>query len=93
MRLMVRRIGHFLAGENGTTAVEYAVMLAFIVTTILAVVTSIGSTSSGDFSTVNSAVHLGGFLNAGPLRGSPPGVLHRPLRGGGRSPRRTAIYS
>jgi pilus assembly protein Flp/PilA len=48
------RVRHFLVSEDGPTAVEYAVMLAFIVLAIVAIVTQLGLTVSRSFSSVNS---------------------------------------
>ena len=42
----------FITDEAGPTAVEYAVMLALIIVGCVAVVSSIGSTSSSSFNTV-----------------------------------------
>jgi pilus assembly protein Flp/PilA len=49
---VVRR---FLADESGPTAVEYAVMLALILVACITIVTSLGTSTSGTFSTVNAA--------------------------------------
>jgi pilus assembly protein Flp/PilA len=56
MRPLARRIRHFLGSEHGPTAVEYAVMLALVGVAILMVISSIASSISGTFSTVNSAM-------------------------------------
>ena len=50
----MRSILRFLADESGPTAVEYAVMLAFIIATCFAVIKFVGLTSAnlwGDNST------------------------------------------
>lgn len=52
----IHRIRHFLTSDGGPTAVEYAVMLAFIVISLYAVVASIGTQTSGMFSTVSSVM-------------------------------------
>src|SRR5262249_36354156 len=44
----------FLADEGGPTAVEYAVMLALIITVCLTAITSVGTNASKTFSTVAS---------------------------------------
>jgi pilus assembly protein Flp/PilA len=49
------RIRRFLAADGGPTAVEYAVMLAFVVCVLYAAVASIGAATSGKFSAVRSA--------------------------------------
>ena len=55
MRGQIQRIRHFLADDSGPTAVEYALMLAFVVGILYATVTSIGAATSGKFSEVKSA--------------------------------------
>jgi pilus assembly protein Flp/PilA len=46
----------FLSSEDGPTAVEYAVMLALILVACISIVTSLGTTVSGTFSTVNTTL-------------------------------------
>ncbi len=41
-----RTVVHFLKGEDGPTAVEYAVMLALIIVVIAAAVSNIGVTTN-----------------------------------------------
>ena len=41
-------------GERGATAVEYAIMLAFIAAIIVAIVTAVGEKTSNAFQSVNS---------------------------------------
>jgi pilus assembly protein Flp/PilA len=55
MQIIVRKVHRFLVSEDGPTAVEYAVMLALIIVVSITVITSIGSSASGTFSTVNDA--------------------------------------
>lgn len=43
---VTKRVVAFLKGEDGPTAVEYAVMLALILVVILAAVANIGGTTS-----------------------------------------------
>ncbi len=50
------RIRQFLAGEDGPTAVEYAVMLALIVVVCVTVIRSLGTSLSGTFSSVQSSL-------------------------------------
>jgi pilus assembly protein Flp/PilA len=45
-----------LASEDGPTAVEYAVMLALILVACISIVTTLGLTVSGTFSSVNSTL-------------------------------------
>lgn len=51
-------VGTFLMREDGPTAVEYAVMLAFIIVVCVTAVATLGSNTSGSFAnpTLNSAV-------------------------------------
>jgi pilus assembly protein Flp/PilA len=59
---LMRRVGQhlvqFLKSEEGPTAVEYAVMLAFIILVCVGAVLTLGQNTSGTFnnSTLNSAV-------------------------------------
>ena len=45
----------FIKSEDGPTAVEYAVMLALILVACIGIVTTLGKSISGTFTTVNSA--------------------------------------
>lgn len=45
--------------EDGPAAVEYAVMLALIMVACIAIVTTLGQSVSGTFSTVNASVNSG----------------------------------
>jgi pilus assembly protein Flp/PilA len=55
MRNFGRKVTQFLVSEDGPTAVEYAVMLALILVACITVVTSLGTSASGTFSTVDAA--------------------------------------
>jgi pilus assembly protein Flp/PilA len=55
MRDLLKAVDRFLKSEDGPTAVEYAVMLALILVACITIVTSLGTSVSGTFSTVNSA--------------------------------------
>lgn len=46
---LCRRIGRFLAEEDGPTAVEYAVMLAMIILACLAAVILVGQSTSESY--------------------------------------------
>jgi pilus assembly protein Flp/PilA len=48
-------IHRFLSDESGPTAVEYAVMLALILVACITIVTQLGTSVSGTFSTVNTS--------------------------------------
>ncbi|HMP04399.1 MAG TPA: Flp family type IVb pilin [Gemmatales bacterium] len=52
MSWLKRHLQRFLADESGPTAVEYAIMLALIITVCLAAVSFLGSRTSGAFSNV-----------------------------------------
>jgi pilus assembly protein Flp/PilA len=49
-----RGLANFLQREDGPTAVEYAVMLALIVTVCITAITSLGSRSNQTFTTVST---------------------------------------
>jgi pilus assembly protein Flp/PilA len=49
----------FLKREDGPTAVEYAVMLAFIITICVAAIQALGSNASASFDTVNTTLVAG----------------------------------
>ncbi|MGC8639437.1 MAG: Flp family type IVb pilin [Isosphaeraceae bacterium] len=53
---LMTKVQRFLTSEDGPTAVEYAVMLALILVACITIVRSLGTSISGTFSTVNSAV-------------------------------------
>jgi pilus assembly protein Flp/PilA len=53
------RVRHFLVGEDGPTAVEYAVMLALLILVCIAAVRGFGANLSGSFS--SSLSTLGGL--------------------------------
>jgi pilus assembly protein Flp/PilA len=46
----------FLRGEDGPTAVEYAVMLALILVVCITAITALGTTANNTFSYVGSEV-------------------------------------
>jgi pilus assembly protein Flp/PilA len=50
MHALNRQIIRFLRAEDGPTAVEYAVMLAFIIVVIFAAVQNVGSQTNGVYS-------------------------------------------
>lgn len=53
MHAIATKVCRFLANEDGPTAVEYAVMLALILVACITIVTSLGTTASGTFNTIN----------------------------------------
>jgi len=56
MGRFMRELVSFLANEDGPTSVEYAVMLALIVVVCLASIASLGSKTSGTFSSVETKI-------------------------------------
>jgi pilus assembly protein Flp/PilA len=55
MNSLISRVMLFVRSEDGPTAVEYAVMLALILVACITIVTSLGTTISGVFSSVNGS--------------------------------------
>ncbi len=56
MSRSISAVVKFLNDEDGPTAVEYAIMLALILVACISIVTSLGVTVSGTFSSVNSGM-------------------------------------
>ncbi len=56
MKSMLRRMGRFLAAEDGPTAVEYAVMLALIVVVCLSAVKTVGTNAKTTFTNVGNSL-------------------------------------
>ena len=50
------KVRRFLVSEDGPTAVEYAVMLALILVACITIITTLGTSISSTFGTVNSAL-------------------------------------
>lgn len=53
MRKWVERVVRFVEREDGPTAVEYAVMLALIITVCIAAITTLGQNANSTFSNVS----------------------------------------
>jgi pilus assembly protein Flp/PilA len=53
---LVSTVVRFLKGEEGPTAVEYAVMLALIIVVCIAAITTLGSNAKSTFETVGNAI-------------------------------------
>jgi pilus assembly protein Flp/PilA len=49
-------ISRFLTSEDGPTAVEYAVMLALILVACITIITTLGTSISSTFGSVNSSM-------------------------------------
>ncbi|MFT7641210.1 MAG: pilus assembly protein Flp/PilA [Pirellulaceae bacterium] len=56
MKVLAKKVQHFLLSEDGPTAVEYAVMLALIVVVCLAAVSAIGSNASATFDSIATSI-------------------------------------
>ena len=56
MNNLIQGLRQFVVSEDGPTAVEYAVMLALILVACIGVVTSLGTSIKGTFSSVNSSL-------------------------------------
>ena len=54
MRTMCQFVANFLRREDGPTAVEYAVMLALIITVCVSAVTALGGNTRGSFQRANN---------------------------------------
>ncbi len=52
----MQAIKTFLANEAGATAIEYALMSSLIAITLVAILTSLGSQLSSEFSEVSAAL-------------------------------------
>ncbi len=52
MKLLAKKVQHFLVDEGGPTAVEYAVMLALIIVVCITAITAIGTGARETFNTV-----------------------------------------
>jgi pilus assembly protein Flp/PilA len=53
---LVSTVARFLKGEEGPTAVEYAVMLALIIVVCIAAITILGSNANSTFQNVANAI-------------------------------------
>ena len=52
----INKVRQFLVSEDGPTAVEYAVMLALILVACISIVSTLGKSVSGTFSSVNASM-------------------------------------
>ena len=59
MRQFAKNVVKFLKAEDGPTAVEYAVMLALIIVAVIGAVTTVGTKSSGTFTTTGTGLPSG----------------------------------
>jgi pilus assembly protein Flp/PilA len=56
MTRLITPIRRFLSSEDGPTAVEYAVMLALIMVACITMVTTLGTSISNTFNSVNTSL-------------------------------------
>ena len=56
MSKFVNSVVSFLKGEDGPTAVEYAVMLALIIVVCITAITALGTNANATFTTVGTAI-------------------------------------
>ena len=56
MSIIQKKVIAFLNDENGPTAVEYAVMVAFIIVVSIAAITTLGTKVSSTFSTTEKKI-------------------------------------
>jgi pilus assembly protein Flp/PilA len=56
MTHITKKIRHFLASEDGPTAVEYAVMLALIIIVCLTAINSLGTNANTTFTNVANSI-------------------------------------
>jgi pilus assembly protein Flp/PilA len=56
MSMLISRIRRFHDSDDGPTAVEYAMIVGFVVIAIFAIVSKIASEISGTFSSVSSTL-------------------------------------
>jgi len=54
VRRLTKTLVRFLAAEDGPTAVEYAAMLALIIAVCIGAITTVGSKTSGCYTTTNN---------------------------------------
>jgi len=59
---LLRRLPHCLSDEQGATAVEYAVMLAMILLSVLAAIGTVGAQTGGMWNGIVSGLKAVGFI-------------------------------
>lgn len=62
MTPLIRRLYHCLNDEQGATAVEYAVMLAMILLSVLAAIGTVGSQTGGMWNGIVNSLKAVGFI-------------------------------
>lgn len=56
MKMLAKKVKHFLKSEDGPTAVEYAVMLALIVIVCLTAIQAIGTNANTTFNRIANSL-------------------------------------
>lgn len=56
MDKLITKVQRFLVSEDGPTAVEYAVMLALILVACITIITTLGTSISNTFNSVNTSL-------------------------------------
>jgi len=56
MKMLAKKVQHFLVSEDGPTAVEYAVMLALIVIVCLTAIQAIGTNANTTFDRIANSL-------------------------------------
>ena len=57
MKRFAKKVQHFLASEDGPTAVEYAVMLALIIIVCLTAISAIGTNANTAFDKIADKIN------------------------------------
>ena len=60
MKILALNVQHFLILEDGPTAVEYAVMLAFIIIVCITAIAALGTNVNATFNSMASKMPNGG---------------------------------
>jgi pilus assembly protein Flp/PilA len=56
MKMLAKKVQHFLVSEDGPTSVEYAVMLALIVIVCLTAIQAIGTNANSTFNRIANSL-------------------------------------
>jgi pilus assembly protein Flp/PilA len=56
MQTLIAQVRRFLIGEDGPTAVEYAVLVGLLVVALISVMSGMSASMSSTYSTVSSAL-------------------------------------
>jgi pilus assembly protein Flp/PilA len=59
LRRLTKTLIRFLAAEDGPTAVEYAVMLAFLIVICVGAITTIGTKTNSSYTTTGNKYPVG----------------------------------